>query len=213
MIIYDLGIAVAGAFIGAFIALLHEHSKKPDVDIVIGNNADGTYANTGKVRFLHIKVINKERRCWLSQFIKGYVIMGSCKAKIEFLNPTTKIVIFPFQGRWSSTPEPYIPINQGVNQGVFDPSKAIAGEIENIFPGESRDIDVALKLEGKKEFVGFNNWSYLYNNWWNNNMEILTDTIYVRITLSWTSGKKSKTFVISNPHSSLENFQIREIQD
>lgn len=212
-ILYDVVFSFIGAFIGTLLAIFYDHAKKPEINIVEGSRADGNYENIGKVRFLHIKIKNCERKNWFKRFIQGYIIMSYCKTELEFLDPITKAVKFRFQGRWSSTPEPYISFHGEKNKGIFDPSKAVAGEIENIFPGESKEIAVVLKIDGDKKFVGFNNWSYLYEKWWNKDFEIKNDSTLVRIIIRWSTGKKQKLFVISNPQEAITNFQLQEMKE
>lgn len=206
---WRLFFAVLGAFIGALLAILRENSRKANLVIKSGSFGDGNYQQLGAPsRFLHLKVQNTE---WAERW-KNFVLRIKpalfCKAQLIFLDPKTKAEIFSFQGRWTSTPEPLIRTDPQKNIGIFDPSKAISAEIENILPGESKEISVALKVQGQDEFIGFNNWSYQWPNWRNSDWVIEKGSVLLKVVLWWDSGKLEQCFVISNEQKTIKSFHV-----
>jgi len=206
----NLFFSILGAFIGAFLAIWRENLAKPNLVIKPGSFGDGSYQHIGRSsRFIHLKVINKEWPRWWQRFFYGLRSAHSCKAKLDFIDPITKSTIFSIQGRWNSTPEPLIPITSP-NVGIFDPARAMHGEIETILPNEEKEITIALKFEGDDEFFGFNNWSYLFSNWRNPKWVIEKASVLLKITLWWDSGRMEKCFVISNEQKTINSFHIGE---
>lgn len=212
--LWRLLFSILGAFFGAFLAILRENSRKPNLVIEPGSFGDGNYPQLGAPsRFLHLKVKNVEWPEWWKEFLLGNKPALFCKAKLEFLEPKTKTEVFSFQGRWTSAPEPLIPTGKQPNVGIFDPSKAISAEAENILPGESKEISVALKIERQDEFIGFNNWSYQWPQWRNPDWVISKGSMLLRVILWWDSGKTERCFVISNEQKTIKSFHIGNYPD
>lgn len=210
-LIKDLFFAIFGAFIGATIAIYRDNSARANLVVESGSFGDTIYPHIKKPsRFIHLKVKNKKWPNWWNNFWNGVKPVLYCKATLEFLDPTTKTTICSFQGRWSSTAQPLIPIGPDPNQGFFDPGRASIGEIENILPGEEKEISVGFKIEGDKGFVGFNNWSYQWSskNWKNDDWWIEQGRVLLRVKLGWDSGSYEKCFVISNEQKTTKSFHI-----
>lgn len=181
-----------------------------------GSFGDTTYGHIKKPsRFIHLKVKNEKWPYPWQRFWHGIKPALYCKATLDFLQPCTKANICSFQGRWSSTPQPLIPIGTNPNEGYFDPARATIGEIENLLPGEEKEISVAFKIEGDAGFVGFNNWSYLWSsqNWKNPEWQIENGSVLLKVTLWWDSGKLEKLFVISNEQKTTKSFHIESYQN
>lgn len=207
--VVDIALSVLSAFLGAFLAISRENNRKPKILIKPGEVAESSVFGE-RHRFVHLCVSNIYRKKLWERFLHGDLLINNCKANIELLDPITKSIICSYQGRWSSTAEPLIDITN--NSKIFDPSKAIAGEIETILPGESKELTVAVKFEGEEDFSGFNNWSYVYQKWKNPDWTIKSKSVYLRLILRYNLGKEVATFIIANPNGSLTNFRIQSYQ-
>lgn len=200
----DFIFALLGAFISAYLAILQQNSKKPNIRIDVNEASDSP---DGGHRFLHVKVSNNFRTGYVSRFIKGNVSALYCRAQLEFMDVDTGSQLFSLTGRWASTPEPGLPtLTPG--KILFDPSKAMIGEIENIMPGESKPLDVAVKFKGEKHFTGFNNWSYMYQKWQNPDWSTNQTKVRLRVHVTCDSVRVTKDFMLINPNSSISNFRI-----
>ena len=211
MLIKDLLFAILGAGIGAAIAIFRDNNAKPNLVVEPGSFGDRIYDHIKKPsRFIHLKVKNEKWPDKWKGFWYGIKPALYCKAKLEFFELKTKTHICSFQGRWSSTPQPLVPVGINPNEGYFDPARATIGEVENLLPSEEKEIAVAFKIEEDEGFVGFNNWSYLWShkNWQNPEWRIENGSVLLKVTLWWDSGKLEKQFVISNEQKTVKSFHI-----
>lgn len=200
----DFLFALLSAFIGAYLAILQQNSKKPNLVIKPATVADSP---DGNHRFLHVEVCNVIRTNPVSRFIRGNVPALFCKAQLEFLDVKTGEQLFSLTGRWASTAEPGLPVLKP-GQILFDPSKAMIGEIENIMPGDSKPVDVAVKFASEQKFTGFNNWSYQYPKWQNPDWASEEKAVGLRVHITCDSVKITQMFQILNPNNSISNFRI-----
>lgn len=198
--------ALVSAFLGTSFAIWVDHRKTPNIALEVGEIGDDA---KGNYRFTHLKVTNLPRKGLLKKAVFGNKLANYSKVQLEFLDPKSKKQLFSIQGRWASTAQPVAITDSGIK---FNDAQAFIGETETILSEEDKPLDVALKFDGEDEFYGFNNWSYIREQWKNPDWRCDLKEVLLRAHFRCDSSKVVKEFIIVNPGKSIKEFQIKEVK-
>jgi len=197
---------VIGFVASLFATLWVEFLRRPILTFQIGETADGS-RGTDSWRFLHVEVLNNIKApSWLRWILlPGLPPRYAASAAQAWVSYSQKgSEILRVEGRWSSTPEPLTPTTQGA---LFDSSKVLGGQRENIPYGGKSAVAIGLKFDGEKDCFAFNSWSYAFPKWKNPDWRLPDDRYEVRVVVT-TSGYQflSPVYVLDNPSPRRSDF-------
>jgi len=118
---------ILGILASSIAALVYEYATRPLIETVADDSgrAQGQGPDEKPYEFYHLKVRNLPAKWPLS----GRKPAWSCKATIEVFNTDGgRAIKEPINARWTSQPEPLIPILQaGQLANLLDPAKIVTG--------------------------------------------------------------------------------------
>lgn len=201
---------LSGLIAGWILNLLYINFTK--ANLVIESLEDKLNTGSDVHKFLHVKVINKERGALLRLLFgnKGAIF---CKAKISF-EDVNGFELLPNKlfGRWADTGEPVTASQDGARYFQY---QLVSGlKFNHILPGESSNLAVAIKWEGEKEFYGFDNESYAFlANGFRDDDKKIKNSCILKVQLTTTDGRyREKTFKINSPSTHINNYKLTELK-
>lgn len=201
-----MGLTILGAIIGSIIAGLItiwiETLRKPRLEISLVNPVDLTFQNqpAREMRSLRVKLTNKSLPRWIRWMYRNPALQ--CHGSISFHHLDGQNVFGRSMTlRWVSAPEPNpLEVVIGSQRGlVFDPVRITHLQKMDVYPNESADIDVAVKLDNEAMCYGWSNESYFSEPRWRPANWRLNQVRYiVRVTILSSGETVSKLFRLSN---------------
>ena len=212
-----MGLTIVGAIIGAivagFITIWIETLRKPCLKLELINPVDMEFRNQPAriMRSLRLKLTNKPLHKWIRWMYRNPALQ--CHGNISFhhldgQNFFGRSMIL----RWAEAPEPNpLEIQIGNERGlVFDPVRITHLQKMDIYPSESADIDIAVRLDNEAECYGWSNESYFSNPRWRPSNWCLNQGRYiVRITIFSSGETTSKLFRLINDVEQ-QDFRLEE---
>ncbi|RKY10552.1 MAG: hypothetical protein DRP65_06420 [Planctomycetota bacterium] len=199
-----LGIIASG-----IAALVYEYSTRPLLKTLVDDSgrAQGQLPNEKPHEFYHLKVRNLPAKCPLP----GRKPAWSCKANIEVFNTDgSRVIQDPIPARWTSQPEPLVPVLQaGQPANLLDPAKIITGRKVDVHGHEDQQLSIAVKFDGEPECHIFSNESYQFRRWQNPAWRLEIGTYRLRITLFYERGRSQDDFELRNSGPSRDDVQLR----
>lgn len=200
---------VLGIFASVIAGLVYEYATRPLVKCFIDKSgrAQGQALGQPPHEFFHLVVRNLPAR-WP---IPGRKPAWSCKVTIEVFNSDGSPAIQnSITGRWTSQPEPLLPIiNAGQPANIIDPAKIVAARKIDVHQHENQQISLAVKFEGELECYIFSNESYLFQKWQNPAWRLGIGTYRVRINTYYERGRTQDDFELCNSGSSRDNIHLK----
>ncbi|MBU4258111.1 MAG: hypothetical protein KKI12_06310 [Proteobacteria bacterium] len=198
-----LGILASG-----IAALVYEYASRPFLETVTDDSgrAQGQLPDAKPHEFYHLKVRNRPAKWPLPGRKPGW----SSKATIEIFNTDgSRVIENPIPARWTSQPEPLIPILQaGQPANLLDPAKIITGRRLDVHGHEDQQLSIAIKFEGEPECHIFSNESYQFQRWRNPAWCLKTGTYRLRVTLFYERGRSQNDFELRNSGPSRNDLRI-----
>lgn len=201
-----MGLTILGAIIGAIIAGLItvwiETLRKPRLELELMGPVDMTFQNQPAhvMRSLRVKLFNRPLPGWIRWMYRNPALQ--CHGDISFHHLDGQNVFGRSMFlRWAAAPEPNpLEIMIGNQRGlVFDPVRITHLQKMDIYPGESADADIAVKLDNEAECYGWSNDSYFSNPPWRPaNWRLNQGRYIVRVTIFSSGETISKLFRLSN---------------
>lgn len=98
-------------------------------------------------------------------------------------------------GRWPNTPQPaLIEIAPGIRVNVAQLEDTV-----NIYPGETQNLDIAIRADDDEECYGWNNEAYFSNPVWRNpDWKLKSGRYLVRVIITSSGQKKDGWFRLEN---------------
>ena len=199
---FTLPLSVLALALAVLVPLAIEFWKHPSLRIYLGEKAIDP---TGKFAFLHVNVQNVPRLRPFSRILQREAA-AQCRVAVRLVHGGAGGNDVEFPGKWSSSPEPLIPIPGGGY--TFDPSKIPLLERKDIHPGEPEPFAVAVKHKGDLSCYGFFGGSYAVAGWKRLDMEIAAANCTLEVRLSTGGRTLTKTFLLHNPDGSLDQFAL-----
>jgi hypothetical protein len=198
----DIGLVVFGAIIAGLITIAVEVLRKPKLDFEVIPPKDMEFNDqpAKRMRALCLRLVNKPLPKWARWMSRNPALQ--CHGNITFhhldgQNVFGRSMII----RWSGAPEPNpLRIRIGDAEGyVFDPVRITLLQKMDIYPGESADIDIVVRLDDEPECYGWSNESYFSKPPWRPLSWRLEQKRYLVKVLVLSSGEKfSKIFRLIN---------------
>ena len=200
---------ILGILASSIAALVYEYATRPLIETVADDSgrAQGQVPDEKPHEFYHLKVRNLPAKWPLS----GRKPAWSCKATIEVFNTDgSRAIKEPIPARWTSQPEPLIPILQaGQHANLLDPAKIITGRKVDVHGHEDQQLSIAIKFEGEPECHVFSNESYQFQRWQNPAWRLKTGTYRLRVTLFYERGRSQNDFELRNSGPGRDDLQLR----
>ncbi|MBI3671507.1 hypothetical protein HY249_01795, partial [Candidatus Azambacteria bacterium] len=173
---------VLGAFIGFALNIVAQNLNKADIEITVLKDSQNIKGSDGERvwKFLHVKVTNKKRSAIFHSLI-GSKISLFTRARIKILDPYTQKEIFSIDGRWSTDNEQSKTMIVGANVKRSDGVKVQELRFEHIFPGESSNLAIAVKIDGQENFYGFSNLSVGYDVFQNSKLRLDESAVFAEV--------------------------------
>lgn len=151
----DVVLLLLGWVLGFVTVVVVDWLKEPNLHFSVGSVDDGKSQASNDWRFLHIRIVNRQRKFKFSPLITNPAFAS--KAIVTIDGKT-------FAGRWTSKGEPLIygtgrfPVGVDLNATLVTPR-------EDIQPSDGEEavqVAIGMKYDGEPDFSAFNNESYLY---------------------------------------------------
>jgi hypothetical protein len=210
-------LTMVGAFVGAVLSVLFvvylEYTRKPKLRLVIETPpTDADYADkpARHARFVRVRLQNLPMRKafrWLGR--SGAM---QCHGDVQFCHFEDGGPIFarPMPIRWAGDDPISYHVANGQIVPLFDPAKYQAAFYRDVYPGESRPIDVAGRFDDESECYGWSNETYLPNRGWRNPDWKLPRGRYLVIVTVYSAGDEcSGVFQLENSVG-IKDFRLLE---
>lgn len=201
-----MGLTIFGAIVGAIaaglITIWIETLRKPRLEMELLTPVDMTFQNqpAKEMISLRVKLTNKSLPGWIRWMYRSPALQ--CHGNISFHHLNGKNVFGRSMIlRWAAAPEPNpLEVVIGNQRGlVFDPVRITHLQKMDIYPNESADIDIAVKLDKEALCYGWSNESYFSNPPWRPaNWRLNQGRYIVRVTILSSGETISKLFRLSN---------------
>lgn len=193
-------------------ACFYEYATQPLLKIFIDNlrRAQGQIDNCPPDEFYHLKVQNVPSKLPLL----GRRPAWSCKATLDIFNADgSRTIQNPIEVRWTSQPEPLIPVVDSGHPGrMIDPARLVAARKIDVHRHEDQRIPIAIKYEGEEDCYIFSNESYSFQKGQNPDWRLGTGVYRIRLTVYYERGCLSEDFEFGNSGPSRDDVYIRPWQ-
>ena len=176
--------------------------SKPNIRIILGEDAFMNKGLENEKKFVHINVYNDKRNKFF-RFLLDNQSANNARAWVSFIEPITKSEFFKINGRWTTTKEP---VNYETNKA--DISLALIPPRESIPAGENSVIVIAIKSNNSSSAFAFNNESYLYDNWEKPDHELSENIYIVEVKVTSEGYEWKKRFILHNPGKTTSRFNL-----
>lgn len=204
---------IFGAVITIMTAIFVEYLRRPKLKLSLCSPADRRYKGRPAkfLRALRVKVENIPLP-WLARWMSRNPAM-QCTGTItshhlDGQNVTGRSMTI----RWAETPEP-IPLTFRLDNKraeIVNPARIAMEQRMDIFPGEVKLVDVAVRFDDDKECYGWNNESYFSDPPWRNPNWRLPKGLYlVNLTIISSGHKCSDVFRLIND-GGIQDFRLHK---
>jgi hypothetical protein len=178
--------------------VFYEYATRPLLEIRLdqAGRAQGQVPGQAPHEFYHLTIRNLP--AWWP--FPGRRPAWSCKASIEAFNPDgSPAVSDPVPGRWTSQPEPLLPVIRGdAPANLLDPARLMQARKVDIHNHEDQRLSVALKFEGEPACHLFSNESYRFPKWQNPEWCLGPGTYRLRVSVFYETGCAHADFELAN---------------
>lgn len=203
LLTFALGILASG-----IAAVIYDQMTRARLRISIDGSGRVRAQMHGLHEFHHL-VVHNQRVISIWPF-PGRRPAWSAKAHIEVFDAHNKPVIQdPVYARWTSQPEPLIPVvSGGAAMNLLDPAKLITGRKVDVHSHEGQQISLLIKFQGEDQCHIFSNESYPHPRWQNPAWRIPLGTFKVRATVFYERGREIANFKLVNSGPNLDDVQL-----
>lgn len=164
---------ILGAVVAIVITILVEYLRKPKLRLRLAQASNPTYESGDRpaqaARFLALDLVNESLPS-LARWMQRNAAL-QCHGTITFHHLDGQNVFGrAMPVRFSETPEP-VPIQVVVGEtriAILEPSRLTGESRVDVYPGESKRLDVAVKFDDEPESYGWSNLSYFSDPIWRN---------------------------------------------
>jgi hypothetical protein len=208
----ELVVGLVGGFLFGIMAsiiawVISERLARPNLDIVVDESRAQIDAPDGAaVEFYHVKVRNIPPK-WLWP---GRRPAWACTATIEvFREDGTRAINGDIHGRWTSQPEPLLPVvSQGQPGNVPDPARLMQARKIDVHGHFDEPMSIAVKVEGEPECHIFTNESYYFHHWQHPAWRLGLGRYRVHVTVYYERGRVQKDFRLENDGPSRNDVRL-----
>jgi hypothetical protein len=209
----ELAIGLFGGFVlgilGSTIAwVISEYLARPLLAISVDTNrARGqTAPENPPHEFYHILVTNQPSR-WP---VPGRRPAWACTSTIEVFREDGKPAVEGrIIGRWTSQPEPVLPVvSEGQVGGVVDPARLMQARKIDVHGHATEAMAIAIKFEGEQDCHIFTNESYVFPRWQNPAWRLGPGRYRVRVTIFYERGRAQQDFELRNSGLSRDDVRL-----
>lgn len=187
--------------------LITEYATSPSLDIVPDTNRfRGQSPGNPPHEFYHVRVLNLPAR-WP---LLGRRPAWACSATLEvFREEASPAIISDVYARWTSQPEPLLPVvAQGQVGNVLDPARIMQARRMDVHGHHEELVSVAVKFEGEPDCYIFTNESYVFPKWQNPAWRLPAGRYRLRVTVLYDRGRTQKEFELRNDGLSRDDVRM-----
>jgi hypothetical protein len=209
----ELAIGLVGGFVlgilGSTIAwVISEYLARPSLDITVDQSrAQGQRPGGAPPHeFYHVRVRNLPA----SWPVPGRRPAWACTARIEvFREDGSRAVEGEIVGRWTSQPEPLLPVVAGDQvSNVLDPARVMQAQMVNVHAHADQAMSVLVKFEGEPDCHVFTNESYVFPRWQHPGWRLPPGRYRLRVTVHYESGQAQRCFELRNGGPSRDDVRL-----
>lgn len=217
-----MGLTIIGVVLGGLITILTviviENLRKPKLELTIATPDDKEYGEdhparkfvgVRKVRYLGISLKNKPLSYWYRWMSRNAALQ--CHGFISFHHLDGQNIFGrTMPVRWSYTPEPIplVGVIDGKQISIVDPARLTIESRVDVYPGESKRLDVAARFNDEDECYGWSNENYFSDPPWRNPRWKLSRQRYlIKVTVVSSGDKCIGIFRLINDVPQ-DNFRI-----
>jgi hypothetical protein len=207
--------AILGGIVTVGISIWAERLRSPAVRLALGDSItiapQGPFQHNG--RSLRVAVTNERLPLWAEWWLSRLPAQ-QCRAQISFLRlDGTPFLHHPMVARWAGgSPEPRVAHIQTPGGGTV-PLLTNSEELKNtvdIYPGDTEQIDIAIRVDHENEAYAWNNETYFYPNWRNPNRQLNHERYLIRVIVTSSGRKCVHVFRIDND-GPFTSFNLAEV--
>jgi len=163
--------AVLASLVAIVLTIVIEKLHKPRLKLEIVSPVDRLFDDrpAHQMRAVRVRLSNSALPRWASWMLRNAALQ--CHGTITFYHLDGQNVFGrSMHIRWSDAPEPIpIRVQIGNHKGlIFDPTRFTITQRVDIYPGESAELDVAVRFDNEPECYGWSNESYFSDPPWRN---------------------------------------------
>lgn len=208
MIRMELAVGFLLGIVASTIAwLITEYAASPSLDIVPDSNRfQGQSAGNPPHEFYHVRVLNLPAR-WP---LPGRRPAWACSATLEvFRQDGSPAITSDIQARWTSQPEPLLPVvAQGQVGNVLDPARIMQARRMDVHGHHEELVSVAVKFESERDCYIFTNESYVFPKWQNPAWRLPPGRYRLRVTVLYDRGHAQREFELRNDGQSRNDVRL-----
>lgn len=198
----------SGILASGIAALIYDRATRPRLRIEVDESGRVRDQAQGLHEFHHLIVRNR-KAIWP---FPGRRPAWSATARLEVLDTDGRSVVqVPVYARWTSQPEPLIPVVAGVNAGnLIDPARLVTGRKVDVHSHEDQQISLLIKYDGEDDCYIFSNESYFYSGtrWQHPAMRIPLGTFRLRAMVFYERGQEIAELKLTNRGPRIADVQL-----
>jgi hypothetical protein len=204
---------VFGGLITILTALGVEYFRTPRLSLSIEQPPLDLSYSAGSpaqsARYLRLKLRNKSLGAsWMQRSAAL-----QCRGEVTFHHRDDGQNVFgrAMTVRWSSSPEPIanqiVDSRGDVRFHILDFSRAAAESLMDVYPGEEKTLDIAVRFDDEADCYGWNNDGYFFN-WRNPNWKLSRERYLVKVVISSSGQKCVRVVRLVNDVDSRMDFRL-----
>lgn len=206
---------ILGALIATLITIIIENLRRPRLKLQVIDPVDINFHGMPAMhmRSVRVRLTNDRLPSWARWMSRNAATQ--CHGTISFYHlDGQKVFSRSMPVRWVSSPEP-VPMQViiGDQQGVIiDPTRLTLAQRVDVYPGESEDLDIAVRLNSDDDCYGWSNESYFSNPPWRNPDWKLKPDRYLVKVIVFSAGKRHEGLFRLVNNVPKQDFRIIEAQ-
>ncbi len=200
---------VLGILASAVAWLITEYAVRPLLVITPdASRFQGQSQGNPPHEFYHVRIANAPAK-WP---LPGRRPAWACSVTLDvFRDDGSRVNTDAIHGRWTSQPEPLLPVLAGGQVGnILDPARVMQSRRMDIHAHQEELMAVAVKFEGEPDCHIFTNESYMFLRWQNPTWRFAPGRYILRVTLLYERGRAVKEFVLMNAGPSRDDLRLSE---
>jgi hypothetical protein len=178
--------AIFGGIVTIGITVWAERLRSPTVRLTLGTSETfrprGPFAHNW--RSLRVAVTNARLPLWADWWM-ARLPAQQCRAQISFLRLNgTPFLQQPMVARWAGgSPEPrvaHVPTADGGTEPFLTNYQELKNTVD-IYPGDTEQLDVAIRVDQEIDAYAWNNDTYFFPNWRNPNRQLNHECYLIRV--------------------------------
>jgi hypothetical protein len=206
--------AIVGGIVTIGVVIWTERLRSPTVQLALGDSITILPRGPFQHHWRSLRVaVSNEGLPWWANWWMSRLPAQQCRAQIFFLRlDGTPFLQGAMVARWAGgSPEPQVAHIQTPDGTV--PILTNQQELKNtvdIYPGDTEQLDVAIRVDQEDHAYGWNNETYFYPNWRNLNRQLNHERYLIRVIVA-SSGRKCTGYFRIDNDGPFASFDLTEL--